>query len=353
MYDRLLTYPRLLKTCIALAQIALLVLSYRIFTNGFQLAEASTALGISAFWLALTWVRLGGLLRTYYDHLSRLQVVVPTALGIALTFGAAYASCKLNMLGLGYLAAAVFAGWNAVILRYVQNKALYKKQGHGPVPKETWVCPAAEALRPGDLILTSGRMAGRLHDTVGHAELVIADEGTGRLHTLTSYMETGTRVNRLDAVIQKLNQKGIHYIALRLKTPLTAEQNSHAVDLAERYSIANSKWRDKLNKRRARIISWLPLPQAAKDWLLKKTHATGYDWSGLFIGTRATDHWTCIAICIACLKEIGVPVGDYGTGILGLGTGLLDPIQPVRLLGDKAYRLVSLDDKARFESKKG
>ena len=351
MYDRLLTYPRLLKTSIALAQIALLVLSYRLITNGFHLAEAGTAIGISVFWLGLTWVRLNGLLRTYYDHLSRMQVLVPTTCGIALSLLTAFAACKLEMLGLGCLAAVVFAGWMLVIYRYLQNKALYKKQGHGPVPKETWVNPETDALQPGDLILTSGRMAGRLHDTVGHAELVIAEPGSEHLHTLTSYMETGARVNRLDVVLRKLKQSNVHYIALRLKTPLTTAQNSHSVDLAQRYVLANAEWRDSVNKRRAYLISWLPLPRSVKNWLIKKTHATGYDWSGLFIGTRATNRWTCIAICIACLKEIGVGVGDYGTGMLGLGTGLLDPIQPVRLLGDKAYRLITLEDKARFESK--
>ncbi len=352
MYDRLLTYPRLLKTSIALAQIALLVLSYRLFTNGFHLAEAGTAIGISVFWLGLTWVRLNGLLRTYYDHLSRMQVVVPTTCGIALTLVTAFAACKLEMLGLGSFAAVVFTGWMLVIYRYLQNKALYKKQGHGPVPKETWVNPEADALQPGDLILTSGRMAGRLHDTVGHAELVIADDKTGHLHTITSYMETGARINRLDVVLRKLKQKDVHYIALRLKTPLTPEQNSLAVKLAQQYVAANAAWRDRANARRQRIIACLPLPRAAKNWLSKKTHATGYDWMGLFIGTRVKNRWTCIAICIACLKEIGVRVSDYGTGMLGLGTGLLDPIQPVRLLGDKAYRLISLDDKARFETKK-
>jgi hypothetical protein len=45
-----------------------------------------------------------------------------------------------------------------------------------------------------------------------------------------------------------------------------------------------------------------------------------------------------------------VPVGNYGTGLLGLGTGLFDPIMPVRLLGDKAYRLVDLKDRAAFEA---
>lgn len=345
LIDRALFYPRLLKTSVALAQLAMLWLSYRLFTGGLHNAEASTALLISTFWLGLTTLRLGTLLRSYFDHLSRLQVMVPTAIGVMLSGLALFAAAPVLKLA----AALVLVGWLLVYAKYRHNRQLFKRQGHGPMPKEAWVSPDHRALQPGDLILTSGRMAGRLHDTVGHAELVIRGEG-GRLHTLSSFMEHGVRIRRLDAVTRKLNDANCHYIALRLRTPLSEEQMGCALKLAEHYRELNDNWRKQANEKRLRFVNALPLPQALRNWLFARIRATGYDWPGLFIGTRPSNRWTCIAVCIAALKEVGVPVGDYGTGMLGLGTGLLDPIQPVRLLGDKAYRLVNLDDKSKFEA---
>lgn len=348
MYDRILAFPRLLKTAIALAQISLFYLSYKLLVGELDIYLVSGALAVSAFWLALTGLRLNGLLRTYFDHLSRLQVTIPCICG-SLLAGLAL------LLSVGALAKVIagleLAGWLAVYLAYRRNRANFIKQGHGPLPKETWVSPDAEALEPGDMILTSGQMAGRLHDSVGHAELVIPDED-GKLYALTSYMERGARYHRLDAVVAKLRAKNIHYIAIRLKEPLSPVQMSLAPQISRELIEKNRAWTKQSNEKRQRFISWLPLPGSFKNWLSKKTCASGYDWVGLFIGTRAGNRWTCIAICIECLHRLGVPVGNYGTGLLGLGTGLLDPIQPVRLLGDPAYRLVSLEDQRVYLSEK-
>ena len=347
MYDRILTYPRVLKTSVVLAQLACLWLSFRILTGHFDNATASWALAVGGFWMALTTLRLRVLLRTYFDHLSRLQVTIPTTCGVFFAVLALVAGT--NSIALTILAVLELCGWLFIYLSYRRNRANYIKQGHGPLPKNAWVSPDHRALQAGDLILTSGRMSGRLHDTVGHAELVIMGDG-GRLYSLTSYMETGTAIHRLEAVTGQLVKSNTHFIALRLRQPLNARQKVCAQALAKHYYALNTAWRKETNAKRARFIERLPLPRAAKAWLLAKTRATGYDWSGLFIGTRAPNRWTCIAICVQVLKNLGVGIGDYGTGMLGLGTGLLDPIQPVRLLGDKAYRLVDLDDRARFEA---
>lgn len=346
MYDRILAYPRLLKTGVALAQIALIYLSYKLLTG--QLDEYLTvgSLAVSAFWLALTSLRLSTLLRTYFDHLSRLQVTVPCFTGAALSF---LAICSTTQPAFMTLAALELLGWIAVYAGYRRNRANYLRQGHGPLPKETWINPEPDALQPGDLILTSGRMAGRLHDSVGHAELVIPGN-SGRLHVLSSYMERGAQIRRLDAVITKLRAKEIHYIALRLRQPLSPEQLQCAPQIARKLFDLNVEWRNEVNRKRARFIKHLPLPARFKDWLVRKTQASGYDWSGLFIGTRAKNRWTCIGICVECLKQLKVQVGEYGTGMLGLGTGLLDPIQPVRLLADKSYRLIDLNDRAAYEA---
>ncbi len=346
MYDRVLTYPRLLKTSIALAQLALLFLSYKILSGQLDSTLAGTALAVGGFWLTLTAVRLRGLLVSYFDHLSRMQVVIPSICGVMLAALAAFSTSELLLQG---IAAAELVAWLAVYIKYRRNRANFIKQGHGPLPKDAWVNPDWKALRPGDLILTGGAMAGRLHDTVGHAELVIRGED-GQLYTLSSFMKSGARVRRLEAVTSKLEASGIHYIGLRLRKPLSEEQLEQALQLARHYCRLNTEWREKANARRQYLISWLPAPRAFKNWLFEKTRATGYDWAGLFIGTRAKNRWTCIGICIQCLKQLGVEVRDYGTGMLGLGTGLLDPIQPVRLLGDPAFRLISQEDRQRSQA---
>lgn len=346
MYDRMLAYPRLLKTAVAVAHLAMIYLSYKIFTAQLDEELVFAALAVSGFWLGLTTLRLNSLLRTYFDHLSRMQVVIPCIAGLMLASLAAFSTmqsaCKL-------LALVEICAWLAVYAAYRRNRLSFSRQGHGPLPKNTWLSPDAAALQPGDLILTSGRMAGKLHDSVGHAELVIPDE-SGKLYALSSYMETGACYVPLADVIAELQDKNIHYIAVRLKTPLTSKQSKEAPIVARELWFRNVCWRKSINEKRKRLLAWLPLPAGLRSWVEKKVSSTGYDWVGLFIGTRARNRWTCIGICIECLKRLNVPVGNYGTGMLGLGTGILDPIQPVRLLADKAYRLVDLSDKARHEA---
>jgi len=53
--------------------------------------------------------------------------------------------------------------------------------------------------------------------------------------------------------------------------------------------------------------------------------------------------------CLEVLNRVGVETHEYGTGLLGLGTGLLNPLMPIRLVRDPAYRLLRLSDKDAFE----
>jgi hypothetical protein len=39
----------------------------------------------------------------------------------------------------------------------------------------------------------------------------------------------------------------------------------------------NAAWRDKTNRRRERLLNSIPMPKGLRSWLLKKTHASGYD----------------------------------------------------------------------------
>jgi hypothetical protein len=273
MFERTLMYPRLLKTSIALMQIAFVWLSYRILTGQLDSAVASAALVVSGFWLGLTALRLRSLLRTYFDHLSRLQVLVPTVVGTLLAGLAIFAG---NHVLFSALAAAELLGWLLVFIDYRRNRANYIIQGHGPMPKDAWMNPDPAALQPGDLILTSGRMAARLHDTVGHAEVVIRAQD-GRLHAFSAYMENGAVIHRLESVTSKLRSHKVHYIALRLRKPLTEEQLCKAPVVAMHLLALNAAWRDKTNRRRERLLNSIPMPKGLRSWLLKKTHASGYD----------------------------------------------------------------------------
>ena len=72
-----------------------------------------------------------------------------------------------------YAAIAEIFGWMYIYYVYRVNQHKFKKQGFGPVPLNTWVSPPASALTAGDLILTSGNIAKQLHESVGHAEMVL------------------------------------------------------------------------------------------------------------------------------------------------------------------------------------
>jgi hypothetical protein len=58
------------------------------------------------------------------------------------------------------------------------------------------------------------------------------------------------------------------------------------------------------------------------------------------MGRLAEDRWTCIGACLELYERLGVKTNTYGTGLLGFGTTLFDPIMPVRFLSDPAFRLL-------------
>lgn len=59
------------------------------------------------------------------------------------------------------------------------------------------------------------------------------------------------------------------------------------------------------------------------------------------MGRVAVDHWTCIGACLELYKRMGVRTNAYGTGLLGFGTTLFDPVMPVRFLSDPAFELIT------------
>jgi len=336
---------RILKFCVGLAYITLLVLTWHFFRGGLDWGFAAGALAVSGFWLLITRWQLGALLRTYFDTLSRLQVLIPFWVGLLLAGTALVSTDNPIIFGLALL---LMSWWLYIYVSYRRNRRQFIKQGHGPLPKDCWINPPAEALQPGDLILTSGRMAGRLQESVGHGELVILNPN-GMLSAFSCYMQQGAVLNGLAKLCRAWISKGEHYIALRLQAEFTPEQSQRATALACAMIAENQKWREKANRRRQALVARLPLPGSWRLWLLNKIKATGYDWPGLFIGTRAAERWTCIGSCLELYHRLGIKTRQYGTGLLGLGTGLLDPIMPVRFLADPAFRLLTLDNKSQFE----
>lgn len=336
---------RLRKTATSVAYLLLIGLTWQWFQKDTAWTFSIGCVIVSGLWLSLTWFELGHLFRTYFDGFSRLKMLLPITIGLGLSALALFTSGPLELKA---VAGVELAAWLTIYFRYRHNRKQYITQGHGPLPKGAWVNPPVAVLAELDLILTSGRMADRLHESVGHGEVAVRMPD-GNLYLLSSYMEKGVVIHRAEAVANKLLERG-HYVVLRLTTPATEVQKSLAPQLSEIMKAQNDAFRDASNLRRARILAWLPLPGFAKGFLAKKFRATGYDWVGLLIGQRHRDRWTCIGICLELYHRLGIKTGNYGTGALGLGTGVLDPIKPARFLSDPAFRVLSDKDKAEFEA---
>lgn len=335
---------RLVKSATTVIYLCLLVLTWLFFDGGLDIRFGLGAVIVSGAWLIVTRAQIGHLLETYYDILSRLEVEIPLVIGMflagAAVFAALYEQVKV-------IAVLEFIAWTVVAIQYRHNRAKYEKQGHGPLPRGCWLSPPAEALMAGDLMLTSGRVATHLHESVGHGEMVI-EEPNGDMKSFSSYMKDGLVLNPLNEIARASAESG-YYIILRLNTAWTIEQKDQAAAIAHEMLVENARWRDARNAKRTRFICDLPLPQSTKDWLLVKTKASGYDWLGLFFGRLAKEHWTCIGACLELYRRLGIKTNQYGTGLLGLGSTIFDPIMPVRFLSDPALRMLSLEDKAAFE----
>jgi hypothetical protein len=286
----------------------------------------------------LTAARMNHLFKTYFDVLSRLEVVVPSVLGLSL---AVFAAFDTRFLATRVLAVALLAAWGMLLLRYRSNRRHFVRQGHGPVPAGCWLSPPAGALQPGDLILTSGMVAAGLHESVGHGETVVRGPD-GALLSFTCRMDRGALLHGADEFLCGLRSRRGHYIVLRLRDRLTREQQERAAQIAREMIAENRDWSERTNRRRRVWIERLPLPRRARDWLIRRWHASGYDWLGLFMGRLAAHRWTCVGACLELYHRLGVRTNPYGTGLLGFGTTLFDPIMPVRFLSDPAFRLLDV-----------
>ncbi len=338
--DGLLSGPRhyrLLKAGDTLAYLGLGWLTWRFLDGELHWRLAIAAVGLSGVWLALTSLRMNHLFKTYFDVLSRLEVVIPFSLGVGL---ALFAVFDTRFLATRVLAAIEMTAWGLLFLRYRSNRRHFVRQGHGPVPAGCWLSPPAEVLQPGDLILTSGMVATGLRESVGHGETVVR-AGNGTALAFTSRMDQGALLHVAGEFLSGLRSRHGHYIVLRLREGLTREQQQRAEEIAREMIAENRAWSERANRRRRAVIERLPLPRSGKDWLFRKFQASGYDWLGLFMGRLAPHRWTCIGACLELYKRLGVRTDLYGTGLLGFSTTVFDPIMPVRFLSDPAFRLLA------------
>jgi hypothetical protein len=339
---------RISKTLTSLCYFLMVWLTWRWAHAGFDMTFTVGCLAMSGLWLGLTVWQMNHLLRTYFDTLSRLQVLGPTALGFVLTGLAMHGSdtAAVQVLGLFSL-----IGWTAVYVHYRRARKHFEEVGHGPLPKGVWLNPPAAALRPGDIILTSGRIATTIHEAVGHGEIVV--RCGGKIMSFSAYMPDGTVLNPLEQVTAGEARSNGHYIVMRQRVPWTEEELLLTEKLVYVMLAENKAWIAKTRAFRDALCDRMHLPARLKAWVQKKFPITGYDWIGLFMGRRACDHWTCIAAVTELTWRMGRVMRWLGTGLLGLGTGLLDPIAPARFLSEPSLQLLTVTDKQAFEAAGG
>jgi len=334
-------YYAFTKAANTIGYFSLVYLTWRFLTGHLDWQLANSCVVISAAWLILTRIKADHLLQTYFDILSRIEMQLPVVAGFGLSAVALFS--RAHPFDRDAAIAEIF-GWIYIYYVYRRNKHKFKKQGFGPVPLNTWVSPPASALEAGDLILTSGNIAKQLHESVGHAEMVL-QMPDGEKVLFSSYMDRGTRIHPLEDMTGPA-YKG-HYVALSLKKPWSEEQKAEATRIAQSMVETNRAWADKENIKLDRVIAILPLPVAVKQKLKEVFKVTGYDWFGTFMGRVAKDRWTCIGACIELDRRMGVPLNYYGTGLLGFGTTFFDPILPVRFLSDPALVLITKSDQSQ------
>lgn len=333
-------YFAAIKAANTLGYFSVLYLSWRVFTHHFDWQVSTGCVILSACWLVLTRIKIDHLLQTYFDILSRIEISVPILVGTIMSCVAIVAHGRPLV---HYCAIAEIFGWLWIFGRYRANRVKFIKEGHGPMPRDAWVNPPANVLRPGDLILTSGNVAKELHETVGHAEMVLR-MSDGSLKLFSSYMGKGAFLHDVEAVTKQLEHG--HYIALHLREPWNEDQSKHATEIALQMVAANRQWAANEQAKYCHFVDALPMSEQAKSLIEQHIYVDGYDWFGTFMGRLAPNRWTCIGACLELYHRMGVQTNYYGTGLLGFGTTLFDPILPVRFLSDPAFELIKTEQKS-------
>ena len=324
------------KAATTIAYLCMIALTVRFFRGKLDLPLAAACTFVSGAWCLLTRVKMSHFLQSYVDIFARLEVTIPTALGLLLSGAALF--CHHALWPVHALAASELLLWVGILVHYERNKAKYEKQGYGPVPVGCWSSPPVDQMAAGDLILTNGAVARRLHESVGHAATVVVKEDG--LYAISSHMDRGCTLEPIAAVLGEIEG---HYILLKLARPLNQAQimamDSTAAEMVEE----NRRWTEARNQSWQNWVQSLYIKEQWKGRLKKMYRCTGYDWFGVFMGRLALHNWTCIGASVELYRRMGIHTNPYGTGLLGFGTTLFDPIMPVRFLNDPAFRLVMKD----------
>ena len=347
---------RAIKILHGLARASMLGLLLAWLLGGFGWTLSAGCLLVSGVWFVLTLMSSKYYLNSYAEITSRIEVLSRVWMGFVLTgivFWKHQALVWVLLGGINLLA------WSAMYTKYRVNKRRYEMEGHGPVPVGTWMSPPIEVIREGDMLLSGGGkmdMAALTEAAVGHGELVVRNPQTGELCCLSSYMAKGTVLNPLSKIVHIYSTRG-HFLVVRPAEPLDDRQNRLLWDVAQIMLAQNARAKETSKARCNKVLSLLPssargalgtiynvLPAKIQSQLTLILGINGYDVRGLISGRRASDRWTCIGACMELYMRVGVPIQDYGVGFLGLGTGWLDPILPVRFLYDPALRVLHRPD---------
>lgn len=302
------------------------------------LGLAGSCLVLSAVATAVTFVQLSCLLRGYGSIYSRLQIISAFIWGVGLCLVALVSANQSWQLLAG---AGSLALWAYAIARYYVQKAKFITVGSGPLRADVWVSPPGDALEAGDVLCTSGRVANWMKQSTGHTENVIPFDG--RLQLFSSWFETGPCINEISRICKPSDRN--HYVVLRRREPLTAEQMALMEREAKAMLVENKAFTARLKASRARM------PRVLAEFLDRKFPATGYDWVGAYSGRLAKDRWTCTGVHLTLMKRCGIPTPRLGVGIFGLGTGLFDILNTEDLASDRGLRYLTLADKAEYEKR--
>jgi hypothetical protein len=305
---------------------------------------SSGCLTLSTLWLAVTAINLRKKLQTFADRFSRIAILTQIWLGSAITL-AAYLTADSEPLAIA--AYASLAAWAGIYLLYRFTRSRYAKAGHGLLPKDAWINPPAEVYQDGDITLTSGRIAQKLQNSVGHGEITVGDYSSPEpeLYSFSSYMESGTVINKLSYIANPANEGGL-YIVMRPRVPLTEAQKLSGLPLAKVMCEQDAAWRDRTQAR----VNWLfdHLPFNKTNLMLKlrqKFHVSGYDWLGLVSGRVPADHWICIVAALEHSRRRGIKTAHYSKA-------WGEPTNPDAVLSDPNYRLLTTTDQKNWVATK-
>src|SRR5262249_10098838 len=148
----------------------------------------------------------------------------------------------------------------------------------------------------------------------------------------------GVVMNPLEEVLPRRAKRGITVARVPI-VPWTEEQCRHSLLQARAMLRQNKEYVVRTRTSREKICARLPFGSLLKRLLDKLMPVTGYDWFGLFLGRIKINHWTCIGSVQELLWRMGITLDRYfGTGLLGAGTSIADPIMPARFFELRCYR---------------